>query len=598
MGNTRNTGYLQNTIKVSDAGAISFMSGSTMLATINTTGQMSGSAPVLSSSYALNADLLDGLDSTQFTLTSSFNAQTASFTAFSSSINSFSASILSYTASQNITNGTFTTTSSFAAQTASFTAFTASVNSFTASQLVLNGTYATTGSNTFAGIQTINSNLVVTGSITAQTLVVQTITSSVDFVTGSTRFGSIIGNTHVFTGSMSVSGSATFASTVVANGQVQANSIFFKNVAGNTDIGYFGSVSNWTGGATDNNMAIGSYRPDIAFFTNNTTTPSMYISGSGNIGIGTTSPAYKLDVQGTGRFTDTLTGINAVFAQSNAATVNLNSTNAASYSAFFFSENGTPKSYLEYINSAYTDSTRRNYLEVFNNVGAVSIWTNSTKALDIGTNQAATFASSVTAASFSTTGNINYTAGNGVNWYINPPANGPTIRLKYHGGSTDRSGALGWIDNSGNRYDSLTWADGNVTTPNNPAFRAYYSVNSTWAIAAGADFIFNATEYNIGSCYNTSNGRFTAPVAGVYQFNFYSIVLGAYTDAAIAFRKNGGYPASGYNIHFSPTTGNWSNIVYTTSLYLNAGDYVYMTSGAATNYHGDDWSSFSGYLVG
>jgi hypothetical protein len=52
--------------------------------------------------------------------------------------------------------------------------------------------------------------------------VVQTITSSVDFVTGSTRFGSISANTHQFTGSVSISGSltgasASFSSALAAN---------------------------------------------------------------------------------------------------------------------------------------------------------------------------------------------------------------------------------------------------------------------------------------------------------------------------------------------------------------------------------------------
>jgi len=178
MSKVRDISNLSNVIRTDASGNVSFVSGSTTLATINTSGQLSGSSPVLSSSYALNAtsasnaELLDGLDSTQFTLTSSF-----------------------------------------AAQTASFTAFTASVNSFTASQLVLNGTYATTGSNTFTGIQTINSNLVVTGSITAQTLVVQTITSSVDFVTGSTRFGTILGNTHIFSGSVTMNPGGLFVSS-------------------------------------------------------------------------------------------------------------------------------------------------------------------------------------------------------------------------------------------------------------------------------------------------------------------------------------------------------------------------------------------------
>jgi hypothetical protein len=56
-------------------------------------------------------------------------------------------------------------------------------------------------------------NLLVRNTLTAQTLVVQTITSSVDFVTGSTRFGSISANTHVFTGSMAVSGGLVVTTT-------------------------------------------------------------------------------------------------------------------------------------------------------------------------------------------------------------------------------------------------------------------------------------------------------------------------------------------------------------------------------------------------
>ena len=173
------------------------ISGSlTVTGNIIASGSITLSGSVASASYAANAELLDGLDSTQFTLTSSFAA-------------------------------------------------------FTASQNILNGTYATTGSNTFAGIQTINSNLTVTGSITAQTLVVQTITSSVDFVTGSTRFGSISANTHVFTGSMSVSGSGTFYGTLetfkrayVSGLSTNAAYTTYTSIGAST--GYFG-VDNSTG---------------------------------------------------------------------------------------------------------------------------------------------------------------------------------------------------------------------------------------------------------------------------------------------------------------------------------------------------------------
>jgi hypothetical protein len=55
----------------------------------------------------------------------------------------------------------------------------------------------------------VTGSLTVTGDITAQTLVVQTVTSSVSFITGSSRFGSLMSNTHQFTGSVSMTGSLT-----------------------------------------------------------------------------------------------------------------------------------------------------------------------------------------------------------------------------------------------------------------------------------------------------------------------------------------------------------------------------------------------------
>jgi hypothetical protein len=160
MGKNQSASNLTNIIKQDANGNISFVSGSTTLMSVSSSGAITTTGNVAgTASYASNAELFDGLDSTVFTLTSSFAAQTASFTAF------------------------------------------------TASQNILNGTYATTGSNTFTGIQTINSNLVVTGSITAQTLVVQTVTSSVVYSSGSNVFGNNIANTQVFTGSVSITGS-------------------------------------------------------------------------------------------------------------------------------------------------------------------------------------------------------------------------------------------------------------------------------------------------------------------------------------------------------------------------------------------------------
>jgi hypothetical protein len=95
--------------------------------------------------------------------------------------------------------------------------------------------------------------LTVAGNLTAQTLVVQTITSSVDFVTGSTRFGSTIGNTHQFTGSVSITGSltgigATFSGNITSNG----NTLSLVNAGGSADL-VLGRVNTSSGAAVNLN---------------------------------------------------------------------------------------------------------------------------------------------------------------------------------------------------------------------------------------------------------------------------------------------------------------------------------------------------------
>jgi hypothetical protein len=101
-------------------------------------------------------------------------------------------------------------------------------------------------------------NLLVRNTLTAQTLVVQTITSSVDFVTGSTRFGSILGNTHQFTGSVSMTGSLAVVTTGTEL-QVNATGVNLGNAITDThnitgSVGISGSLSgvgaNFSGNVT------------------------------------------------------------------------------------------------------------------------------------------------------------------------------------------------------------------------------------------------------------------------------------------------------------------------------------------------------------
>jgi hypothetical protein len=220
MGKNQSASNLTNVIQISSTGNVLFVSGSTTLMSISssgaitTTGVISGSN-ALSASYAVNADTLDGLDSTVFTLTSSFNAQTASFTAFT-------ASILSQTASLNLFSA------SILATTASLNSFSASILSYTSSINAKTASFATTGSNTFIGTQTISGSVLqsgsftTTGTIIAQTINVQQVTSSVIYSSGSNIFGNAIGDSQKFTGSVLITGSLTIA----AGGNASAPTIY------------------------------------------------------------------------------------------------------------------------------------------------------------------------------------------------------------------------------------------------------------------------------------------------------------------------------------------------------------------------------------
>ena len=69
-------------------------------------------------------------------------------------------------------------------------------------------------SASYAATASSADNFLVRGTLTAQTIVVQTITSSTEFVTGSTKFGTQLSNTHQFTGSVSITGSLSVTGSI------------------------------------------------------------------------------------------------------------------------------------------------------------------------------------------------------------------------------------------------------------------------------------------------------------------------------------------------------------------------------------------------
>ena len=102
------------------------------------------------------------------------------------------------------------------------------------------------GTSSYAATASSADNFLVRGTLTAQTIVVQTITSSTDFVTGSTRFGTLLANTHQFTGSVSITGSlAVNGSNVVLSNQTGSMSVATASFASSSVSASFASTASY-----------------------------------------------------------------------------------------------------------------------------------------------------------------------------------------------------------------------------------------------------------------------------------------------------------------------------------------------------------------
>jgi hypothetical protein len=189
---------------------------------------------------------------------------------------------------------------------------------------------------TVSGSLLVTGSLTTTGTLTAQTLVVQTITSSVDFVTGSSVNGSLSSNTHQFTGSVLITGSN--AALLSVN-----NDILYVSSSGNIGIGVtsISPISTYKTleirGATGGGIKIGrtGYNPlniqqdggdaylnnvangAIYFYTNDS--EKMSITSGGSVRINTTVGVATLNLksQTSGaiiRFQNNASGDGTIFA--------------------------------------------------------------------------------------------------------------------------------------------------------------------------------------------------------------------------------------------------------------------------------------------
>lgn len=148
-------------------------------------------------------------------------------------------------------------------------------------------------------------------------------------------------------------------------------------------------------------------------------------------------------------------------------------------------------------------------------------------------------------------------------------------------------------------------SSGRVTMPYQPAFQVAMSA-AGYRPSTNADIEFSIIKLNNGNHYNNSTYRFTAPIAGIYFFN-YNILWRANSNPSYAettLAVNGSKPNSnsrGTNYQQDPDTSAHDTMSASYIVSLIAGDYVSVRNvyiGGNSDYYGNNGlSTFCGYLL-
>ena len=130
----------------------------------------------------------------------------------------------------------------------------------------------------------------------------------------------------------------------------------------------------------------------------------------------------------------------------------------------------------------------------------------------------------------------------------------------------------------GSSYDlqfSVDGVTGAVRKPRHPVFIAY-RVSNYSLTTSPTELVYESEKIDIGGNYNPSNGRFTAPVDGLYEFAYASIAHNTNTVYRYALRINGSEP-------YSPMTLEL-RIHQASSEYGTNGEYVCYVNMTAGQY--------------
>ena len=274
---------------------------------------------------------------------------------------------------------------------------------------------------------TLTGDLTVTGTLTAQDLHVQEVTSSIVFSSGSNKFGALSTDTQEFTGSLQVSGSIDLEDSVKLNigtgNDLQiyhdgSNSYINESGTGVLTLQSDGTEVQINKGASeymgrfiadagvklyyDNSLKFETLTTGVKV-TGNITTNNIYANSGNSYNIGHAGTMFN-----AGYFLE-LTAVTSLSAGTGTFTGNVSATNiltvagAATGSPFLqFTQGGTQKAYIQYLDSSDSFELQSDNQFVVRTGG-------STIGLTINSSQNATFAGTISSSTISAEGMITVT---------------------------------------------------------------------------------------------------------------------------------------------------------------------------------------------
>lgn len=136
-----------------------------------------------------------------------------------------------------------------------------------------------------------------------------------------------------------------------------------------------------------------------------------------------------------------------------------------------------------------------------------------------------------------------------------------------------------------------------VSTPRQPAFH----IKCGHAAAVNTDVIADTPVFDIRSNYNNTNGRFTAPVAGVYHFMWHQLISYSTTGRHdVYISVNDVLYTGSQTINHKETANTFRTMRTESIIKLNANDYVkiHYNGGTVALNNDNAYGAFSGYMVG